>query len=426
MNAKLPVTVNADYKLGAGLITKNSTRFLKVKPEEVGMSSDKLNQIDNIAKKAIYAGATPGMQILVAKNGKVVYNKSFGKHTYRGSEQVKNSDLYDLASITKVAATTLSLMRLVEQGEISLDDPLAKYMPELLHTNKANITIRKVLLHKSGLQGWIPFYRNTINDPKVYDSVYSLFPDATHNTYVGNGLYMLDSYKDQIFKMIYESPMQNPGKYKYSDLGMIMMKEIIERVTGTTLDQYVNETFYEPMGIDRLTFLPLNQFNINEIVPTAYSPDMRKGTVQGHVHDPAAAMLGGVSGHAGLFGNAESLATVMQMLLNGGSLAGKQYLKEETVKYFTKYQASDSRRGLGWDKPENSSRRINPASDWASGECFGHSGFTGTIVWTDPKYNIIYVFLSNRVYPDQANKKLISMNVRTDIMDTIYESFLKP
>jgi CubicO group peptidase (beta-lactamase class C family) len=237
---------------------------------------------------------------------------------------------------------------------------------------------------------------------------------------------MLDSYKDEIFKMIYESPLGPVGKYKYSDLGMMMMREVIERISGVPLDRYVEENFYQPMGIDRLTFLPLDKFQKDEIVPTAYSPDMRKGTVQGHVHDPAAAMLGGVSGHAGLFGNAESLASLMQMLLNKGSYNGRQFFKAETIQMFTKYQASDSRRGLGWDKPENSSRRINPASDWASGECFGHSGFTGTIVWADPKYNLVYVFLSNRVYPDQSNKKLITENVRTKIMDKIYESFLKP
>lgn len=424
VDGRLSVSVGTDYPVNSGVITSPTGAMNEAEPEEMGMRPAKLNEIDEVMDRAIRIGATPGGQVLVAKNGKIVYNKSFGKQTYTNGVKVENDHLYDLASITKVAATTITVMKLVEDGTLSLDDKMAKFLPELMESNKSYLTIRMVLQHRAGLKAWIPFYYETMQDPKLYDSVYSNHPTATHNTYVGSGLYMIDSYKDQIIKEILESELGTVGKYKYSDLGMILMKELIERVTQTPFDTYVQENFYEPMGLKQLTFLPLDKFDINKIVPTAMSPDMRKGLVQGFVHDPAAAMLGGVSGHAGLFGNAQSLAMLMQMLLNGGEWQGMHYFKPETVALFTKQQTSDSRRGLGWDKPEFHPRYINPASDYASKECFGHTGFTGTMVWVDPKYDLIYVFLSNRVYPDQDNKKLIREGVRTKIMDLIYESFL--
>ena len=424
VDAKLAVTVNDEYKANSGVITSPSSALNHARPAEVGMSSSVLNQIDQIAERAVRIGATPGAQILVAKEGRIVYNKSFGKHTYTNSLKVENNHLYDLASITKVASTTLTLMKLVEDSVISLDDHMAKYLPELLNTNKSYLTIRMVLEHKSGLKAWIPFYYSTLKDQKLYDSVFSSFPTAIHNTYVGSGLYMLDGYKEQIFQQIYDSELGTKGKYKYSDLGMILMKELIERVTSTPLDTYVNTHFYQPMGLTHLTYLPLNKFDESMIVPTALSPDMRKGMLRGFVHDPAAAMLGGVSGHAGLFGNAESLAILMQMLLNGGEHNGMRYLMPSTIEQFTSQQSRDSRRGLGWDKPEFKPRYLNPASDYASRLCFGHTGFTGTMVWADPKYDLVYVFLSNRVYPTQENKKLNRENVRTNIMDLIYKSFL--
>ncbi|MFY0644495.1 MAG: serine hydrolase [Bacteroidia bacterium] len=424
VDAKLSVTVNDEYRANSGIITSPTAALNHGKPAEVGMSSEVLKEIDRIAERAVRIGATPGTQILVAKEGRIVYNKSFGKHTYTNSLRVENDHLYDLASITKVAATTLTLMKLVEDSVLSLDDHMAKYLPELLNTNKSYLTIRMVLEHKSGLKAWIPFYYSTLKDQHLYDSVFCGYPTAQHNTYMGCGLYMLDGYKEYIFQQIYDSELGTKGKYKYSDLGMILMKELIERVTSTPLDTYVNTHFYRPMGLTHLTYLPLNKFEKNKIIPTAMSPDVRKGILRGFVHDPAAAMLGGVSGHAGLFGNAESLAILMQMLLNGGELNGMRYLKPSTIEQFTSQQSRDSRRGLGWDKPEFKPRYLNPASDYASRLCFGHTGFTGTMVWADPKYDLVYVFLSNRVYPDQENKKLNRENVRTDIMDVIYKSFL--
>lgn len=426
VNGLLPVSIGTEYKAMMGVTTIPISELDAALPEEVGVSSSKLTKIDELAQSAVTLGATPGCQVLVAKNGRIVYNKSFGKHTFSSTSVVKNSDLYDLASITKVAATTISLMKLHEDGVISIDDKMSKHLPELIGTNKSEMTIKMVLEHKAGLKDWIPFYTETMGNQVTYDSLYSCEMTDNHCIYVGNDLYLIKDYKGHMLDEIYESELGTVGRYKYSDLGMILMKELIERVTGSDFEQYVNDVFYKPMGLTRLTFLPLNKFQVNDIVPTSLSPDMRKGLVQGMVHDPAAAMLGGVSGHAGLFGNAESLAAIMQMLLNGGEYNNVQYLKLETVKTFTAKQATDSRRGIGWDKPEMDRKRGNPASDYASAETFGHSGFTGTIVWADPKYDLVYVFLSNRVYPTQDNRKLIQMDVRTNIMNAVYESFLLP
>lgn len=426
VNGKLPITVGVEYQAEMGVTTQPHSDFSSGMPEEVGMSSDKMLEIDKIANKAIASGATPGCQVLVARNGKIVHNKSYGKHTFNSSEKVKNNDLYDLASITKVAATTLTLMKLHEDGVISINDKMSKHLPELEGTNKRSMTIKMVLEHKAGLKSWIPFYSETLREQNIYDSIYSSIVTDRHTVYVGNGLYILEDYKNHIMKTIYNSEMGTSGKYKYSDLGMILMKELIERVTGTKFEEYVHEAFYKPMGLDHITFLPTNTFQLDNIIPTSISPDMRKGLVHGTVHDPGAAMLGGVSGHAGLFGNAESLAVIMQMLLNGGVYNNVRYLEEATVKKFTSQQNENSRRGIGWDKPEMNRNRANPASDYASSLCFGHTGFTGTMVWADPKHDLVYVFLSNRVYPTQENRKLIRDNVRTNIMDVIYKSFLQP
>jgi len=426
VDGTLAVTVGDEYYASMGVVTTPIGEFSAGLPEEVGMSSTRLQKIDKIAQDAVNNGATPGCQVLVAKNGRIVYNKSFGKHTFNSKQYVQNSDLYDLASITKIAATTVTLMKLHEDGILSIDDKMAKYLPELEGTNKSHMTIKMVLEHKAGLKDWIPFYAETTADMSIYDSVYSKVPTDLHTVAIGNNLYILDTYKEYIMQQIYDSELGVVNKYKYSDLGMILMKELIERVTGSNFNEYVNSMYYEPMAISRLTFLPLNKFDKSEIVPTSLSPDMRQGLVHGTVHDPGAAMLGGVSGHAGLFGNSESLAALMQMLLNGGTYNGVQYLKPETIAMFTAKQASDSRRGIGFDKPELNRKKGNPASDLASAKCFGHTGFTGTMAWADPEYDLVYVFLSNRVYPTQDNRKLIRTGVRTNIMDVIYESFLLP
>ncbi|MCB9262500.1 MAG: serine hydrolase [Flavobacteriales bacterium] len=421
-DAFLPVSVSQEFKLYSKSLVPDLQILQFGEPAEVGMSEKHLLKIDSIAKDAISNGAMPGCQILVAKDGKVVYQKSFGKHTYNGSRMVVNDDLYDLASITKVNATTLAVMKLVEDSVMKINDPLAKYLPDLDTTNKNHITIKQVLTHTAGLKPFIPFYEATISDPIAYDTIYSKIPSEKFCVKVADNLYMCKDYQKVVFGEIYDSDVKNPGNYNYSDLGMMLMRFAIENVTHTPFDRYVDSVFYQPMGLRTMTFKPLDKFDLSEIVPTEDNADFRRTLVHGYVHDPGAAMLGGVSGHAGLFSNSADVAAVLQMLLNGGYYNGKQLLHAETIKEFTKYQFADSRRGLGFDKPENDRRKVNPASDYASYQCFGHSGFTGTIMWADPANGLVYVFLSNRVYPTAENKKLVSMGVRTKIMDVIYES----
>lgn len=421
-DASLSVSVSGEYKVFSTKKVEDQKLLQYGGADEVGMDQKKLSKIDSIAKDAIDKGATPGCQVLVARHGKVIYQKSFGQHTYKGGRPVVNDDLYDLASLTKVNATTLSIMKLVEDSVISLSDPLSKYLTNLDTTNKSDITLKQVLTHSAGLKSWIPFYKVTTNDPLVYDTTFSKIASDKFCIKVSDDLYMCREFQSVIFGTIYDSDVKTPGKYLYSDLGMILMRYLIEQVTHTTLERYTDSVFYQPMGLRTMTFNPLNKFDKSRITPTENNADFRKDLIHGYVHDPAAAMLGGVSGHAGLFSNSADVAAIMQMLLNGGVYNGKTFFKPETIDLFTKYQYIDSRRGIGFDKPEPNSQKINPISDYASGKTFGHSGFTGTQMWADPEYGIVYVFLSNRVYPTADNKKLISMSVRTKIMDVIYES----
>jgi beta-N-acetylhexosaminidase len=421
-DAFLPVSISSALPVLSRHVIQDKNILEYALPAEVGVQDSFLFKIDSLALDAIAKGATPGCQILIAKHGQVFYQKSFGKHTY-GGKKVKDDDVYDLASLTKILATTLSVMKLYEDSLIDLDDPLSKYVPFLDTTNKKDITVRQVLTHTAGLKSWIPFYRATIADPITYDSCFSPLKSETHSVKVGDYLYMREEVQDYIFNTIFESEIKDPGKYRYSDLGMILMRVMIENVTGTSFEQYLDSTFYSPMGLRWMTFNPWKSINRNQIIPTEESPDFRKFQVKGYVHDPAAIMLGGISGHAGLFANSMDVAAIMQMLLNGGFYNGHQFFEPETIEYFTSYHnPTKIRRGLGFDKPEPNKNKISPCSELASPKCFGHSGFTGTQTWADPKTGMVYVFLSNRVYPTAENKKLISMSVRSNIMDVIYQS----
>lgn len=426
LKAKLPVTINQEYKVKMGLLLNPKDLLTYGNPWEAGMNDSILARVDTIMEKAIKDGATPGAQVLIARNGRVVYRKSFGTVSIDNKKPVENDMLYDLASITKVAATTLSVMRLYEQGKIKLDDPLSKYIPGMDTTNKKNVTINQILTHKAGLKDWVPFYIAAMDDPIARDTVFSTKKDNKFCVECGGGIFMNMAYIPVIFQKIYETPVKEPGEYKYSDMGMILLRFAIENITGVPFEDYVQQEFYQPMGMMTMTFKPLEKFGKDLIVPTEVNPDFRKGLLQGYVHDPAAAMLGGVSGHAGLFSNSNDLAILMQMLLNKGTFNGIRFFKPSTVELFTSQQDKDSRRGMGFDKAEMNRGRINPASDSCSGQSFGHTGFTGTQVWADPANGLIFVFLSNRVNPNSENRILIKNNVRTQIMDIMYQALIKP
>lgn len=426
VDGKLPVSIGK-YKVNSGFsIKKNELILQYAMPNEVGLDQTKLDSIDYFAEKAIDIAATPGCQILVAKDGKIVYEKGFGHYTYDGIQDVTPQTVYDLASITKVAATTLSVMKLFEDGEIDLSQSLDYYLDDLKRTTVGGLIIKDILAHQSGLPAWIPFYTATIED-SVYNNWYSVDSNAAYCVKVADDLFMCKDSVDFIWKTIEGVTIKEDPDYRYSDLGFYLMMKVIEKIKGQTLDTYVSETFFQPMGLNKIGYLPMNRLGLGNIPPTEKDTIFRKQEVKGYVHDPGAAMLGGVCGHAGLFSNATDLAAIFQMLLNGGFYNGKQFLQESTISYFNTLYYEDNRRGLGFDKPvlvdeKTGKRKGGPTYEFVSDACFGHTGFTGTCVWADPEYDLIYVFLSNRTYPFATSNILAKENIRTDIQGVIYRS----
>lgn len=426
-SGKIPVNVSENIIRKKGIDMRSAIRFEYSVPEAAGMSTEKLGVIDSIVNNAIANGAIPGCQVFVARKGKVVFNKAYGMKTYNSTDTVTTSDLYDIASITKIAATSLATMKLYEMKKINLNNPLSKYLPKLKSTNKKSLLVKEILAHQAGLVPWIPFYKQTMQDSLYKDGVYSKSNDEKFSIRVADSVYMNKNYSDSLLKWIFTSPVSATGKYVYSDLGPILMKMTIEKLTNQPFDQYLDKNFYKPLGLTRFTFNPRTKFPVESIVPTENDKLFRKQLIRGDVHDPAAAMMGGVSGNAGLFGTANDLAVIMQMLLNKGSYGGVEYFKPSTIELFTKQQfdRNNNRRGLLFDKPERDSTKASPCSKEASMSTFGHQGFTGTCAWADPENELIYIFLSNRVYPDATNDKLVKLNVRTNIQSAIYEAIIK-
>ena len=421
-SGKLPITANRTYKAGDGLSTKK-VRLAYGEPAQVGLDESKLLKIDSLTLDAIKKKATPGAQVLVAKDGVVVYEKNFGHHTYEAERSVQTDDVYDLASITKIGASLVSFMKLVDEGKVSVDDKVSKHLTELKSTNKKDITFRDMLAHYAQLKSWIPFYWETIKDGNPDSAYYRTEQSEEFPIHVAQNLYMRKDYPDTIYRIINESDLRSRKQYKYSDLGYYYMKKTIEQLTGQLLQDYTAEQFYQPLGLQTMGFLPRKRIEMNRLVPTEYDMSFRKQLVQGDVHDPGAAMMGGVGGHAGLFSNASDLAVMMQLFLNEGEYGGKRYISSETIKEFIKCQfcKNGNRRGIGFDKPEPNGGG-GPTCDCVSYLSFGHTGFTGTMAWADPEQDIVYIFLSNRVYPDAENNKLLKMDVRTNIQQVIYDA----
>jgi beta-N-acetylhexosaminidase len=418
---KLPVTVCENLKYGFGLETVAVAPMFE-KKSPVIYNREKLLQIDSIAKDAIVNFATPGCVVLALKDGKIVYEKAFGNFIYEKLSPVSLNAVYDVASVTKICATTLAVMKLYEEGKLDVKKKLSDYLPETAKTNKQNIIVENLLLHEAGLVSFIPFYKETIDAyGRPFPLLYSSTENDSFNIRVTENLYMKNTWKDTIYKRILMSPVSTKGKYVYSDNDFIFLGKIIERITGQPLNEYVLDNFYVPMGLQSIGFDPLLRNSITNIAPTENEKVFRNQIIRSTVHDPGAAMMGGVAGHAGLFSNAYDLAVIMQMLLNGGNFKGKEYFKKETVDMFTAYQSKTSRRGFGFDKPEkdNATRKEPYPAMSVSGKTFGHTGFTGTCVWADPQTNFVYIFLSNRVYPDVSNT-LLRMNVRTKLLDALY------
>ena len=420
---RLPVTASKDFKVNTGIQTRKTGRLKYTIPEELGINSKKLEIIDSLVKTGINEKAIPGCQVLFAKDGKVFYNKSFGYFTYQKKREVENTDLYDLASITKIAATTLSVMKLYEDGDFDIDRKLSDYLPYLKNSNKKRKVTREIMAHQAQLQPWIPFYEKTLEDYKPDTEIYRDKKAWGFSVQVAKKLFIADTYRDSIYDTIVQSELRKPKEYKYSDLGFYLIYDAIGRITNQAFDKYLDSVFYKPLGLSTMCYLPLNHFEPGRIAPTENDTVFRKQLILGYVHDPGAAMLGGISGHAGLFSNSNDVAIIMQMLLQGGKYGGLSYFDESTIKEFTKQQfpLEKNRRGVGFDKPYPEYDPLGPCCESASLKSFGHSGFTGTYVWADPENKLIYVFLSNRVFPDADNMKLIEMDLRTRIHQAMYD-----
>jgi beta-N-acetylhexosaminidase len=413
---KLPVTV-CEVPYGSGIVLNNRM--------PVGTTAAWL-KIDSIVNSAMAQKAFPGAVVLAVQNGEIKYHKAFGHYEYNPqSLPMTLESIFDLASVTKISATTVAVMKLYEQGKLDLKKTLGDYLPIAKGTNKSDLVIEDILLHQAGLVPYISFYRETIDasgapNPALYRST----PDSIFSVPVARGIYLRKDYEDTLMKRIIQSPLTAKGKYVYSDNDFILLGKIVETLTGMPLDKYVSKTFYTPMGMVSTGFRAGERFGLERVVPTERENYFRRQLLQGTVHDEGASLFGGVAGHAGLFSNAYDLSMLYQMLLNGGELNGVRYLKPETVKYFTAYHSDISRRGLGFDKPEkdNATRKEPYPTALASSETFGHTGFTGTCVWVDPKENLVYIFLSNRVYDSRGNNKLSTLNVRSNIQDAIYKA----
>ena len=450
-DGRLSVAVSDLFKPGDG-VTMSPKVSRIYKPEDYGMSSAVLKGIDEIALEGIKAKAYPGCQILILKDGVPIYDKCFGTFTYEKSKEVEADNLYDLASLTKTTATLLAVMKLYDEGKIKLDDKVSAYLPFLRNGNKRNITIRELLFHESGLPPYIRFYLDIIDPNSVHGPYSQSWVDEWHRTQVSehsyycsdfkfrkgmvsdkntpvytlhmaDGMWLNKSFKNSILQRIAKCELDGK-RYVYSDLGFVLLQQVVEKVTELPMDLYLAREFYAPMGLQRTMFLPLTKFTKAEIMPTASNDFLRRQDICGYVHDETAACMGGVSGNAGLFSTAEEVAKVYQMLLNGGEFNGKRFLSEATCRLFTTEKSAISRRGLGFDKPDVSIVKRSPCAPSAPEAVYGHTGFTGTCAWVDPENKTVYVFLSNRLCPNVWNTKLGDMNIRRDIQELIYKSII--
>lgn len=451
-DGRLSASIGKLFTAGTGVaLTPHSP--LRFVPEEYGLSSVLLRRIDSIALDGIRQGAYTGCQVVVLKNGHVMVDKAFGTHTGKGSRRVEPSDIYDLASLTKTTATLLAIMKLYDKGLFNLTDKISDYLPFLQHTDKEGITIQEILYHQSGLPSWIPFYLEVIDKESYKGRLYSARKDALHpvrigtNTWAnpnfkfkeecvspvpteeytiqfGENLWLNRSFQKVLEAKIVEAPLRQK-RYVYSDIGFILLGMLVEHLAGMPMDAYLQREFYEPMGLQRTGYLPLRRFSKSEIVPSCNDRFIRKAVLQGFVHDEASAFFGGQAGNAGLFSTAGEVARIYQMLLNGGEIDGKRYLSKETCQLFTNQVSKISRRGLGFDRPDRKDPNKGNCASCVPPEVYGHTGFTGTCAWVDPVNELVYVFLSNRIYPDVTNRRLSQLHIRERIQEVVYKAMKK-
>ena len=425
---RLPVSIHDHFPVGSGLNSTNLNRLSYGVPESVGMSSHLLQRVDSIAEIVVDSAMAPGMQLLIARKGKVVYRKSFGYHTDEKKLKVENTDLFDLASVTKILGGLPLIMKAEEEGKLSIDSKLGELMPILKNTDKKDITVKEALSHYARFQAWIPYFKFTIDSAsqKPSSKYYHSKGSRKYAVEVAKNFYLRSDYKDTIYQMIADSPLREKKEYKYSGLVFYLFKDYMEKLYNKPMDIANDQFFYKPLGAKTMTYNPLEKFLKNSIVPTENDTFYRKQLIHGYVHDQGAAMLGGVNGNAGLFSSANDVAKMMQMYLQEGYYGGKRYFKQETIKKFNHryFEKEKVRRGLGFDKPQIDPN-VKATCGCVSEQSFGHSGFTGTYTWADPESQLVYVFLSNRVYPTADNSKLIEKDIRTKTQQLIQDAIIE-
>ncbi|MFD0862408.1 glycoside hydrolase family 3 N-terminal domain-containing protein [Sungkyunkwania multivorans] len=420
---RLPVSAHQDFPVNTFWETSSLKRLGYTLPNRVGINMEKLKKVDTLAQMVIDSAMSPGAQILIARRGKVIYHKAFGKHTYN-SKRVKWNDIYDVASLTKILATLPMVMKLEERGKLKMNTRLRVMLPEITGSNKDSLTLITMLSHYARLKPWIPFYLRTLDTVNrlPLKEYYRSKPSKKFGIKIMDNMFLRNDYKDTIFNRIVESDLRQRLEYKYSDLPYYLMKRYIEKEYLESLDMLVQNNFYKSLGANYTTYNPLEKFNKNMIVPSEIDDYFRYQKVHGYVHDMGAAMQNGVGGHAGLFTNANDVAKIMQMYLQKGYYGGRRYLQSKTIDKFNTcyYCEEDNRRGVGFDKPQLD--EVGPTCGCVSMTSFGHSGFTGTYTWADPEQELVYVFLSNRTYPTMSNRKLIRTDIRTKIQQAIYDA----
>lgn len=449
LTGQLPVSINPDFPAGTG-ITTEKTRLGYEIPEMCGLSAEGLSAIDSVCETAIRIKSTPGCQVLIAKDDYIIYNKAFGHNTYEKQKANHISNIYDIASVTKIAATLPVIMKLYDQKKIELDSPASQYYSALHGSNKEKITLKELLAHQTGLKSFIPVFSDPIDKEKLHGPLLSRNPTKYHtqklkdhlfanpnyqfrdNTlsrsprsgyrFFTPGLYIFQGYRDSVISRMIHSELNLKKEYAYSDLGFIFLQKIAENITDSTLDLLAKTYFFDRLGSYHTDFLAFNRLPEDYIIPSSIDKLYRKKEIKGYVHDPLAALLGGIAGHAGLFSTAEDLAKIMDLYLNLGSYGGEQLLDTATIRLFTQKTESfpNNRRGLGFDKPEPDEKKTGPTCKEAPASSYGHTGFTGTFAWADPENRLIYIFLSNRTYPNEFNTKLSDENIRTIIQSIIY------
>ena len=451
-DGRLSASLGELFQAGDGVTITPKTPLHFI-PEEHGLSSVALQRIDSIALDGVRQGAYPGCQVVVLKNGHIMFDKSFGTYAGKGSPRVESTSIYDLASLSKTTGTLLAIMKLYDKGRFNLTDKISDHLPFLQRTDKKDITIQEILYHQSGLPSWIPFYQETIDKDSYDGRLFSARKDAHHPLQLGttswanpkfnfkseyvspvktgdytvqicDSLWLNRSFRKVMEEKIIEAPLKQK-RYVYSDVGFIMLGMLVEQLAGMPMEAYLQREFYEPMGLEHTGYLPLRRFAKSEIVPSNKDRFLRKETLQGFVHDEASAFFGGLAGNAGLFSTARDVARVYQMLLNGGEIDGQRYLSKETCQLFTTETSKISRRGLGFDKPDADDPKKGNCAPAAPAEVYGHTGFTGTCAWVDPMNELVYVFLSNRIYPDVTNRKLNQLHIRERIQGAIYDAMKK-